>query len=99
MSRSRPRAANVQVLDHEIVVDLVDDRVISAPLAWFPSLLEAISEQRVEWTLIGQGEGIRWPALDEDLSVEGLLCGARTGSQGLSRLPRTPARTLLYIPA
>lgn len=76
MSRSRPIAANVKVLDHEIVVDLVDGRVISAPLSWFPRLLNATARQRGEWSLICQGEGIRWPELDEDLSVEGLLRGA-----------------------
>ncbi len=76
MSRSNPRAANVRVLDSEVVVDLVDGRVISAPLHWFPRLLNATAEQRDEWRLIGQGEGIHWPAIDEDLSVEGLLRGA-----------------------
>ena len=76
MSRSKPRAANVRVLDSEVVVDLVDGRVISAPLHWFPRLLNATAEQRDEWRLIGQGEGIHWPAIDEDLSVEGLLRGA-----------------------
>ncbi len=76
MSRSRPRATNVQVLDHELVVDLMDGRVISAPLVWFPRLLNATAAQRGEWSLIGKGEGIHWPALDEDLSVEGLLRGA-----------------------
>jgi hypothetical protein len=76
MSRSKPIAANVKVLDHEIVVDLADGRVISAPLSWFPRLSNATARQRAEWSLIGQGEGIRWPELDEDLSVEGLLRGA-----------------------
>ncbi len=76
MPSSSPRAANVRVLENEIVVDLVDGRVISAPLVWFPRLLNATAEQRDDWSLIGQGEGIHWPAVDEDLSVEGLLRGA-----------------------
>ncbi len=76
MSGSNPRAANVRVLDSKVVVDLVDGRVISAPLHWFPRLLNATAEQRDEWRLIGQGEGIHWPTIDEDLSVEGLLRGA-----------------------
>ncbi len=76
MSRSNPRAANVRVLDSKVVVDLVDGRVISAPLHWFPRLLNATAEQRDEWRLIGQGEGIHWPTIDEDLCVEGLLRGA-----------------------
>ena len=76
MPSSSPRAANVRVLENEIAVDLVDGRVISAPLVWFPRLLNATAEQRDDWSLIGQGEGIHWPAVDEDLSVEGLLRGA-----------------------
>ena len=77
MSRFDPRAANVRVPDSEVVVDLVDGRVISAPLVWFPRLLNATAAQRDEWRLIGEGEGIHWPAIDEDLTVEGLLRGAR----------------------
>ena len=76
MSRSSPRVAHVRILDSEIVVDLVDGRVISAPLHWFPRLLNATTAERDEWLLVGQGEGIHWPAIDEDLSVKGLLRGA-----------------------
>ncbi|WP_240695903.1 DUF2442 domain-containing protein [Candidatus Chloroploca sp. Khr17] len=54
-------------------VQLADGRELSIPLVWFPRLLRATPEQRQSWQLIGQGEGIRWDALDEDISVASLL--------------------------
>ena len=62
--------------DEAILVQLVDGRVISAPLIWFPKLASATKEQLNNWELLGEGEGIHWPALDEDLSIAGLLSGA-----------------------
>lgn len=59
-----------------IVVDLVDGRTISAPLAWYPRLLKATAKQKSHWELCGGGFGIHWPDIDEDLSTEGLLRGA-----------------------
>lgn len=70
-----PRAVGVELNDDELVVDLADGRRISAPLAWFPRLLHASAGQRNRWELVGDGEGIHWPELDEDLSVSGLLRG------------------------
>jgi hypothetical protein len=70
-----PLAAEVNVTDHELVVELVDGRQISVPLAWFPRLLHASSDERNEFELIGDGEGIHWPAVDEDISVRGLVLG------------------------
>ena len=70
-----PRAAEVSVTEHELVVMLVDGRQISVPLVWFPRLLRASSDQRNEFELIGDGEGIHWPAVDEDISVRGLVLG------------------------
>jgi hypothetical protein len=70
-----PLAAEVNVTDHELVVELVDGRQISVPLAWFPRLLHASTDQRSEFELIGDGEGIHWPAVDEDISVRGLVLG------------------------
>ena len=70
---------DVQVLDAELVLRLSDGRTISAPLAWFPRLLHATPEQRNNWRLIGKGVGIHWPDLDEDISVESLLAGRRSG--------------------
>jgi len=54
---------------------LADARRVSAPLEWFPRLLQATPAQRANWTLIGQGVGIHWPDVDEDISVRSLLAG------------------------
>ncbi len=69
------RASHVVATDDELIVELVDGRKLSVPLVWFPSLLDASSEQRSSFRLIGDGEYIHWPELDEDLSVSGLLRG------------------------
>jgi hypothetical protein len=69
------RARQVRVTRDELVVDLQDGRMVAVPLAWFPKLLHATDRQRRKWELLGDGEGIRWPDLDEDLSVAGLLRG------------------------
>lgn len=58
-----------------LVVDLNDGRRISAPLAWYPRLLNGTRSERNHYFLIGEGEGIHWPDLDEDISVEGILAG------------------------
>lgn len=71
-----PRAVNVSVGEDALRVDLADGRSVSVPLVWFPRLLHAEAEQRKNWRLIGEGQGIHWPEIDEDLSVEGLLRGA-----------------------
>lgn len=60
-----------------LIVTLADGRAVSAPLVWFPRLLNASAEQRQRWQLIGAGEGIHWPDIDEDLSIAGLLRGER----------------------
>jgi hypothetical protein len=70
-----PRAMNVSITDDELIVDLADGRKVITPLAWFPSLLHATTDQRQEWELLGDGEIIHWPQVDEDLSVAGLLRG------------------------
>jgi len=70
-----PQAVNVHFTDEAIVVDLADGRTVSAPLVWFPRLSSASPEQLANWVLLGDGEGIHWPDIDEDLSVAGLLAG------------------------
>lgn len=70
------RVLDVRFDDASLVVDLMDGRTISVPLAWYPRLLHATVEQRAHWEKAGAGYGIHWPALDEDLSTEGLLRGA-----------------------
>ncbi len=69
-------AVDVTVTDERLIVTLADSRELSAPLAWFPRLLEATLEQRQNWRLIGRGHGIHWPEVDEDISVASLLRGA-----------------------
>jgi hypothetical protein len=71
-----PRAQTVDFGADTLVVHLEDGRSISAPLEWFPRLRDASDADRQQWRLIGRGVGIHWEALDEDLSVRGLLEGA-----------------------
>ena len=73
------RAQNVSVTDDTLIVDLVDGRTISVPLAWYPRLLHGRPEERNNWRLIGDKEGINWPDLDEDISVDNLLFGKPSG--------------------
>ena len=70
------RVKDVHFTEDTLAVDLVDGRTIIVPLAWYPKLLEATAEQRLNWKLSGAGYGIHWPDIDEDLSTEGLLRGA-----------------------
>lgn len=70
-----PRAVQVSVGEDDLSVDLADGRRLSVPLAWFPRLLHTDPTQRQNWRLLGDGLGITWPDLDEDLSVDGLLRG------------------------
>ncbi len=72
-------AREVKVTRDELRVVLSDGRTIAAPLAWYPRLLHGTSEERGKWRLIGKGTGIHWEALDEDISVEGLLAGFPSG--------------------
>jgi Protein of unknown function (DUF2442) len=72
---SEPRIASVNVTDRAIVATLVDGRVISVPLHWSWRLSDATPEQRGRWEIIGEGQGVRWPEIDEDFSVDGLLRG------------------------
>ena len=72
-------AQNVQVTDEALIVDLSDGRTVSVPLAWFPRLLHGSPVERNKWRLISDGEGIHWPDLDEDISVENLILGKPSG--------------------
>lgn len=83
--RAEARARDVKIIeDNALHVKLVDGREIIVPLVWFPRLFSATPEQRADWRLIGGGEGIHWPQIDEDLSVAGFL---RVGED------RYPAKT------
>jgi hypothetical protein len=70
-----PRLATVEITDDEIIAHLMDGRTISVPLAWSWRLSEAEEEQRQRFEILGDGQGIHWPDIDEDISVEGMLYG------------------------
>ena len=63
-------AERISIDDESLMIDLVDGRSISVPLEWYPRLLHGTPQERDNWRLIGRGEGIHWPDLDEDISVE-----------------------------
>ena len=71
-----PRISDLRVSEAEITAYLVDGRTVSVPLVWSWRLSEATSAQRDHWEIIGDGIGIRWPEIDEDISIEGMLYGA-----------------------
>lgn len=77
-------AREVRITAGEIQVELVDGRAVVAPLGWFPRLAHATPAERNTWRLIGRGEGVHWPALDEDISVEHLLLGRASGESQAS---------------
>jgi len=79
-----PTAEDVKVTRNALKVDLSDGRMISVPLTWYPRLLHATTEERENWRLIGRGRGIHWEDIDEDISVEGLLAGHRSGESQMS---------------
>jgi hypothetical protein len=74
-----PRAVSVSFEGERLAVELDDDRTIAAPIDWYPRLRNGDSRERGNWQLIGGGGGIHWPDLDEDISIEGLLAGRRSG--------------------
>ena len=71
----KPGIVAVVVTNEALRVDLSDGRSLSVPLDWFPRLLHATPAERDAWRLIGHGNGIHWEALDEDISMDGLLAG------------------------
>ena len=89
------KATEVSTTDDTLMVDLADGRTLSIPLVWYPRLLHGTPEERRNWRLIGDGAGIHWPDLDEDISVEGLLLGKRSGEnqRSLQRWLETRAKS------
>jgi len=84
---------NVTVTEDSLTVDLSDGRTVSVPLTWFPRLLHGLPEERNNWRLIGDGEGIHWQDLDEDISVENLILGKPSGESQKSFKKWMEART------
>lgn len=77
-------AQSVHFSEDSLTVWLADGRTHSVPLAWYPRLLHGTKTERENCELIGDGEGIHWPGLDEDISVEGLLAGRRSAESAAS---------------
>ena len=75
INQIEPRLLDVRVSEEEIIVFLADGRTVSVPLAWSWRLSEASQKVRQNFQIIGDGQGIHWPDVDEDISVEGMLGG------------------------
>jgi Protein of unknown function (DUF2442) len=69
----------VTVTKNTLELELADGRSVAAPLAWYPRLLHGTPKERANWRFIGGGEGVHWPDLDEDISVENILLGHPSG--------------------
>lgn len=73
------RAQTLVITEDSLIVDLSDGRSITVPMAWYPRLQHGTPEERNSWRWIGDREGIHWPELDEDISVENLILGQPSG--------------------
>ncbi|WP_374089686.1 DUF2442 domain-containing protein [Methylomicrobium lacus] len=73
---TEPRILHAQITEDEIIAHLVDGRTISVPLIWSWRLAEATENQRQNFEILGDGQGIHWSDVDEDISVEGMLYGS-----------------------
>jgi hypothetical protein len=93
------RIGHVVVTDETITAHLVDGRVISVPLAWSWRLSDATPAQRANWELIGDGDGVHWPDVDEDLSADGLLNGVPARRPRRSAAQSPPANKALQPPS
>src|SRR5437899_10062885 len=90
------RIDRVDVTDDTITAHLVDGRTISVPLAWSWRLSDATPAQRANWQLVGDGHGVHWPDIDEDISAEGMLNGIPARRPGRSAARRSvPANKAL----
>jgi hypothetical protein len=72
---SEPRIVSVEITDSTLTVNLADGRTISVPIAWSWRLSEATERQRQNFEIIGSGQGVHWPDIDEDISAAGMLSG------------------------
>lgn len=98
MSSSQPETGqavvrNVTVTADSLVVDLADGRSFSVPISWYPRLAHGTPGERANWELIGEGEGIHWPLLDEDVHVSNLIAGRASSESEKSISKWLSART------
>lgn len=101
-NNQRATAQYVEVIDNELVITLTDGQRVSAPLTWYPRLLHGSLAERNQWRLAACGEGIHWPDLDEDLSVEGVILGRPSCESQASFerwLSRRAAKPQMPLPA
>lgn len=77
-------ARSARVTDSELIVELEDGRTLSVPILWYPRLANGTPEERSQLEIIGGGAGMHWPLLDEDIGVEGLLAGRKSGESARS---------------
>jgi hypothetical protein len=85
-ANGEPRFISVNVTEDSICAELADGRTVSVPLAWSWRLSDATPEQRKNFEFIGNGEGVHWPDIDEDISARGML-------QGIPARPPSPMRS------
>ena len=77
-------AQSVSLTSQALIVDLNDGRTITVPRGWFPRLGHGTQDECANWRLIGNGVGIHWPELDEDISVASLLAGRKSAESPAS---------------
>jgi hypothetical protein len=78
-SEAEPRGKSIEITDEYLAVKLLDGRVISTPLEWYPRLQRGTPQQRAVWEWVADGIAIHWPLLDEDLGIGGMLRGVPSG--------------------
>lgn len=78
------RITKVTITDDTLAVDLEDGRSIAVPIGWYPRLAQASHEERANYEISGAGYGLHWPAIDEDIGVEGMLLGKRSNESQAS---------------
>lgn len=73
-----------ELTEDALTAELSDGRIVWVPLSWYPRLMHATPAERSNWRLVGSGQGVHWPDLDEDISIEGLVAGRKSGESGRS---------------
>ena len=95
VASSEPRITGLKITNESITAQLADGRTVSVPLAWSWRLSEATPAQRNNFEIMGNGQGVHWPDVDEDISAMGMLCGmpARRPKHGVKSQPRKAVLT------
>jgi hypothetical protein len=82
-----PIATHVAIVDGSLVVNLADGRTVTVPLSWYPRVFQGTPQERSNMIIQGNGLGVHWPELDEDISIEGIIAGrpSKESSTSLKR--------------